>query len=172
MLTSVRPSLFLSHKGIEREPLIGRIATHGGTLFVNRASKSKLELEMKRFAAMLQDGNTVTLFPEGTTGDGSGIMPFHSSFIGAAILADKPVLPICIEYTALNGEAITPKNKSSVFIYGNASFLGHIKNIFLREESMRVNIHVFERIPIGNANRKEISSAAREMIMGTFKVIE
>jgi 1-acyl-sn-glycerol-3-phosphate acyltransferase len=171
MLSSVRPSLFLSHTGIEKEPLIGRLATNGGTLFVNRSSKSKLESEMHRFAGMLKAGNTVTLFPEGTTGDGTGIMPFHSAFIGAAIIAEKPVLPICIQYESFNGEPITPQNKANVFIYGKASFLGHIKNIFLKEEEMSVNIHVYERIFPCDMSRKEISNRAREQIMERFAII-
>jgi 1-acyl-sn-glycerol-3-phosphate acyltransferase len=111
----------------------------------------------------------MTLFPEGRIGEGSAVMPFHSSFIAAAVHSNVPVLPICIQYEKFNGEPVTAANKNLIIAYGDTPFLPHIANIFKNERSMDVSIHVFDRMPTKEMSRKEISNAARELIMGKFK---
>jgi 1-acyl-sn-glycerol-3-phosphate acyltransferase len=40
----------------------------------------------------------LAVFPEGTTGDGSQVMPFHGNLIQAAISADAPVQPVAMHF--------------------------------------------------------------------------
>jgi 1-acyl-sn-glycerol-3-phosphate acyltransferase len=169
VVSSLRPTLFLSHTGIEAEPFVGRLAANGGTLFVNKSSKSKLEQEMNRLADILKQGVTMTLFPEGGIGSGLEVMPFHSSFIAAAAKSSVPVLPICLQYEKYNGEPVTATNKDNIIPHGAVSLLPHIVNIFKSERSIDLSIHVFDRISTQELSRKEISNTARDLIAGKFK---
>jgi 1-acyl-sn-glycerol-3-phosphate acyltransferase len=168
MLTSVKPTIFLSHKGIEREPVIGTIVSGGGTIFLDKSAKTKLSGEMRHLSDMLKDGNTMTIFPEGGTGDGEGVRTFHPALIEAAVRAGTPVLPVCLQYSRINGESVTKENKDLIFIYGDTPFLPHIWKIFKKLDNLDVTVKVFDKIPVYGANRKAIAIQAREKIAGEF----
>ena len=51
-----------------------------------------------RMAQALQDGDILAVFPEGTTGDGSGVLPFHANLLQAAIAAKAPVQPVALQF--------------------------------------------------------------------------
>ncbi|GAB7141107.1 hypothetical protein RsTz2092_10680 [Deferribacterales bacterium RsTz2092] len=168
-ISSIRPTLFLSHIGIQREPVIGTLAECGGTLFVDNTTIAHVRQEMERFATMLKDGNMITLFPEGHTYSGDRIMPFHASFINAAILADGDVLPICIHYDRYNGEPITLANRDKICCYGDMPFLPHIANVYKEMKSAEITITIASRIKTAYKSRKEIADEAKNWMTKTFK---
>ncbi len=170
VLSSVKPTLFLSHKGIEREPVIGAIAANGGTLFVDKSTKTKLIAEMGRLANMLKEGITMTLFPEGGTGNGEAVASFHSAFIEAAMLAGVPVLPICLQYRRINNEPVTKENKSFV-VLDKMPFMPHIWALFRKLNTLDVTITVFDRISTRGGDRKEVSDMARSKIAREYAAI-
>ena len=49
-----------------------------------------------RMAEALRHSDVLAKFPEGTTSDGSSVLPFHASLIEAAIAADAPVQPVAL----------------------------------------------------------------------------
>jgi 1-acyl-sn-glycerol-3-phosphate acyltransferase len=49
-------------------------------------------------AERLQAGDVLAVFPEGTTGDGIVLKPFHANLIQAAILAGAPVQPVALRF--------------------------------------------------------------------------
>jgi len=51
-----------------------------------------------RMAESLQQGDVLAVFPEGTTGDGTRLLPFHANLFQAAIAADKPVQPVALRF--------------------------------------------------------------------------
>ena len=171
ILTSVKPTLFLSHKGIEREPIIGTLAACGGTVFVDKSAKANLMFEMMQLADILEGGNSLTLFPEGATGDGEMVRPFHSAFIEAAVRAGTSVLPVCLQYCRINGSPVTKENKNLIFIYGEMPFLPHIWALFKNLKTLDVTIKVFDRIPSIGRSRKEIAQCARDVIVGEFLTV-
>src|SRR5688572_6586249 len=88
---------FVSKADVARWPLLGTLATGGGTLYVKRHSRRDAMRVVQRMAEALKDGDIVAVFPEGTTGDGSSVLPFHSSLIQAAITASAPVQPVALQ---------------------------------------------------------------------------
>jgi 1-acyl-sn-glycerol-3-phosphate acyltransferase len=51
-----------------------------------------------QMAQCLRDGDVLAIFPEGTTGDGSTLLPFHANLLQAAISADAPVQPVALQF--------------------------------------------------------------------------
>ena len=88
---------FVAKADVERWPLLGTLATGGGTLYVKRESRRDAMRVVHRMAQALKDGDILAVFPEGTTGDGSSVLPFHSGLIQAAISADAPVQPVALQ---------------------------------------------------------------------------
>jgi 1-acyl-sn-glycerol-3-phosphate acyltransferase len=53
---------------------------------------------VKDMAKSLRNGDVLAVFPEGTTGDGMGILPFHANLIQSAIEAEAPVQPMALQF--------------------------------------------------------------------------
>lgn len=96
-LHSVCPCRFVAKADVERWPLVGTLVTGGGTLYVKRESRRDAMRVVHRMAQALNNGDILAVFPEGTTGDGSSVLPFHSGLIQAAISADAPVQPVAMQ---------------------------------------------------------------------------
>jgi 1-acyl-sn-glycerol-3-phosphate acyltransferase len=88
---------FVAKADVQHWPLLGTVVTGGGTLYVKRESRRDAMRVVHRMAQALKDGDILAVFPEGTTSDGSSVLPFHSGLIQAAISADAPVQPVAVE---------------------------------------------------------------------------
>lgn len=83
--------------------LLKNIIIAGGTVFIDRKNKRDLVLANKKIADVMQDGWAMGLFPEGTTSDGSQVMPFHASIFESAMIAKSKVVPVIIRYRNYDG---------------------------------------------------------------------
>lgn len=90
---------FISKADVRRWPLIGEMAHHAGTLFIERESRRDAHRMVQDMAERLQAGDVLAVFPEGTTGDGLQLKPFHANLIQAAIAAQVPVQPVALRFT-------------------------------------------------------------------------
>ncbi|MGN1055161.1 MAG: lysophospholipid acyltransferase family protein [Comamonas sp.] len=96
---------FISKAEIARWPVVGQLARAAGTLFVQRSSRRDTQRTVQAMVQALQQGDIVTVFPEGTTGDGRELLPFHGNMLQAAIDADAPVQPVAMTFVdARTGE--------------------------------------------------------------------
>ena len=89
---------FVAKADVRRWPLIGTLATGGGTLYVERESRRDAMRVVQCMVQALGDGDILAVFPEGTTGNGASVLPFHANLIEAAILADSRVQPVAIQF--------------------------------------------------------------------------
>ena len=89
---------FISKDDVRDWPLMGTLATGAGTLYISRASRRDALRVVHHMAQALGQGDALVFFPEGTTSDGSTILPFHSNLFQAAIAADAPVQPLGLRF--------------------------------------------------------------------------
>src|SRR3954467_8707029 len=87
VMHAARHCRFVSKSEVRGWPLVGTLATGGGTLYIERASRRDAMRVVHQMAASLQDGDIVAVFPEGTTSDGAGVLPFHANLLQAALSA-------------------------------------------------------------------------------------
>jgi 1-acyl-sn-glycerol-3-phosphate acyltransferase len=90
---------FVSKAAIAHWPLLGRLAHAGGTLFIERERKRDALRVVHEVADALRQGDAVAVFPEGTTGAGHGVLPFHANLLQAAITTATPVQPVVLRYS-------------------------------------------------------------------------
>jgi 1-acyl-sn-glycerol-3-phosphate acyltransferase len=95
-------------------PVIGPAGRALGVHFVDRSSVMARAATLRGALASLRAGVSVLNFAEGTTTDGSRLLPFHRGIFGAAILADVPVVPLALRYDDL-----------ALAWTGSATFLPH-----------------------------------------------
>ncbi len=98
VLHASRYCRFVSKADVKRWPLIGTLATGAGTLYIERESRRDAMRVVHRMADSLRAGDVVGVFPEGTTSDGRGVLPFHANLLQAAVSAAAPVQPLALSY--------------------------------------------------------------------------
>ncbi len=105
VMHATRHCRFIAKSEIEKWPLIGTLSTAAGTLYIERASRRDASRMVETMAQSLRNGDVLAVFPEGTTSDGSGLLPFHSNLLQSAIKAPAPVVPFALRFVdAASGE--------------------------------------------------------------------
>ena len=79
-------------------PFIGTLATAAGTLYIERSSRRDALRVVHQMRDALKAGEVVAVFPEGTTGDGRLLLPFHANLLQAAISADAPAQAVGLRF--------------------------------------------------------------------------
>jgi len=98
-LGALKPMVFVSKAEVAAWPVVGNIASCAGTLYVERNRRtdvSRVNIALRR---ALEAGVLVTLFPEGTSSDGSGVLPFQPSLLQPAVDVGVQITPGHLEYT-------------------------------------------------------------------------
>jgi 1-acyl-sn-glycerol-3-phosphate acyltransferase len=98
VLNAAHPSRFVSKADVKSWPLLGSLITGAGTLYIERESRRDAMRVVHHMAERLRAGDVLTVFPEGTTGDGRALLPFHANLLQAAITANAPVLPLALGF--------------------------------------------------------------------------
>jgi 1-acyl-sn-glycerol-3-phosphate acyltransferase len=136
-------------------PLIHWVSDQNHSVYVDRASRTAAMDQAVAVAKALEGNKPVALFPEGTTGPGTHLLPFRSTLLEAASFAAKEVeiRPVAIDYGASAAEI------------GWASEPGkdNIIRVFGRRGNLPVAVKLLEPLD-RSADRKQLARAARERI--------
>jgi 1-acyl-sn-glycerol-3-phosphate acyltransferase len=98
---------FVSKSDVKRWPLVGRLVAGAGTLFIERESRRDALRVVHQMADALRAGDTLAVFPEGTTGPGRALLTFHANLLQAAIATEVPVQPVVLRFFQ-PGHAFSP----------------------------------------------------------------
>jgi len=95
---------FVSKADVKAWPLISRLVDSAGTLYLERERKRDALRVVHAMAQALAAGQTVAIFPEGTTSTGHGLLPFHANLLQAAISTAMPVQPVALRFSDSSDE--------------------------------------------------------------------
>ena len=152
------PSRFVAKAEIRAWPLLGALVTRVGTLYIERGRRHAVASMNHKVRDHLKAGESVAVFPEGTTTDGASLLPFHSNLLASAVEIGAPVWPIAIRYT--DGGRPTD---AAAFI-GEMGLLTSLAKI-LAARDLEIRITVLPAIPVEvHGNRHAVARAAREAI--------
>lgn len=98
VLNALVPMRFVAKSEVRNWPLIGYLAARVQTLFIERGKPRDAARINRQIAELLQNGEFLAVFPEGTTTDGRNVGAFHASLLQPAIDAGVPVHPLAIRY--------------------------------------------------------------------------
>src|SRR6185437_520531 len=81
-------------------PLIHWLADQNGTVYVRRTERKAAREQAIAVAKALEGPKPVTIFPEGTTGPGTHLLPFRSTLLEAVQFTSRDVLvrPVAVDY--------------------------------------------------------------------------
>ena len=78
VLAAYLDCVFVARGDVRNWPVFGRLCRAVDTLFIDRSRRADVARVVERLHEILDRGRGVIFFPETTSGDGSGILPFHS----------------------------------------------------------------------------------------------
>lgn len=96
---SVQPVRFIAKSEIKKWPLLGTLVSSVGTLYVERGNRHAITSTNKEITEAAKNGDLVGLYPEGTTTDGTYILPFKSNLFQPAIDNEMHMYPLGVTYT-------------------------------------------------------------------------
>lgn len=106
-INSILPVRFIAKADIKAWPLFGYLAKKSHVLFIERGKRQHAPRIVDATRHCLQAGDNVCFFPEGTTTDGTTILPFKSSVMESALQAKSTIWPIAIRYPRMDGSINT-----------------------------------------------------------------
>ena len=151
VIHAVKPVRFVSKSEVRRWPVAGFLASRAGTLFVDRARKrDTLDIGAPMLAVM-QNGEAVGIFPEGTTSDGQVLLPFFSPLLQPAVRCEATLVPSGLRYFRPDGSL----NTALAFI-GDQTFLESVK-VTLRQPRTEAEVRFGPLITSTGLHRRELT---------------
>lgn len=164
-ICATAPAAFVAKSELRGWPLLGRLATAAGTIYIERASRRDVVRVNELIRARLREGWTVVVFPEGTTTDGVSVAGFRSALLAPALAAGLPVQPVALRYRAADGGPGT-----HAAYCGDTSFWQSLRRI---AAAPRTVAHVAFLGAIGTGDggtkRRAVADAARERILAELR---
>lgn len=149
---------FVSKSEVRHWPVVGWLVAQAGTLFIERASKRDALRVVHQVAEALQAGQCVAVFPEGTTSDGRGLLPFHANLLQPAIATATPVQPAVLRYADLH-HAVSP---AAEFV-GNTTLAQSLWAI-ATAEGLTVTLHWLPPEATAHADRRVLAAHLQAVV--------
>jgi 1-acyl-sn-glycerol-3-phosphate acyltransferase len=121
ILSAAMPCFFVAKVEIGGWPFFGEAARVGGTIFLDRSSRASAMSVAEEMVERLKLPVPVLLFPEGTSTDGSEVLPFHPRLIDPATSNGVPITPAAVRYVLENGV-----EERELCWYGDTEFVPHL----------------------------------------------
>jgi 1-acyl-sn-glycerol-3-phosphate acyltransferase len=168
---SVIDGSFVSRADIRNWPVFGFLATLQRTVFIERNHRHAHQ-HREELTGRLSSGDRIILFPEGTSSDGTTILPFKSSLFSAVELKANehfvPVQPISIAYTRLDGLPLGRLMRPVYAWYGDMDFAPHFWYL-LGLGRFKVEMIVHDAVTQeGFGSRKELAHYCERTITNGF----
>jgi lyso-ornithine lipid O-acyltransferase len=161
---------FVAKGDVGKWPLIGTIARLGRTVFVSR-SRASTGKERDAMRAVLRAGDNLILFPEGTSSDGSRVLPFRTAFFAVAEAghhhdpSERPLIqPISIVYDRLEGLPAGRATRPIFAWYGDMDIASHFWRL-AQHTGLRATVLLHTPLdPAHFADRKALSQAVWQIV--------
>lgn len=158
VLNAHHPVRFVAKAELARWPLVSQLIRGAGTVFIERERRRDTHRVNEDMARLLAAGDVVAIFPEGTTTDGTDLLPFRSSLLQPIVDAAGQVQPVAIRYRDLAGEhAMAPA------YVGETTFAQSFWAV-CGEPRLTVELTAPAAIPAREAHRRDLARAAEDAI--------
>jgi 1-acyl-sn-glycerol-3-phosphate acyltransferase len=162
VLGATLDACFVSKAEVGTWPVVGLIARIGRTVFVSR-KRGDTRAEADGMREKLAAGDSLILFPEGTSNDGSRVLPFRSSFLAVAGDAAR-VQPVSMVYDRLGGLPACRRDRPLFAWYGDTDLATHFWRL-ARRTGLRVTVLLHEAAdPAEFRDRKALTAAVAEVV--------
>ncbi len=118
---------FISKREVREWGIFGRCAELAHSVFIDRTRRGESVRQRDILLARIARGDRLILFPEGTSTDGTGILPFKSAlFAVAEVKDDLPIQPVSLCYTHVNGVPVSRADRPKIGWFGDMELIDHV----------------------------------------------
>jgi 1-acyl-sn-glycerol-3-phosphate acyltransferase len=155
---------FVSKADVLAWPLLGWLIRNAGTLFIERERKRDAVRVVHAMAEAMQAGDTVAVFPEGTTGAGPELLPFHANLLQAAIATATPVQAVVLRF-ADAAQAYSP----AVAYVGDTTLLQSVWRV-ASAHRLTAHVHLLPPLATAHADRRALALHLRDLMAAELPV--
>jgi 1-acyl-sn-glycerol-3-phosphate acyltransferase len=169
-LGSLLPVTFVSKADVARWPLIGILASLVDTVYVDREDRAASGAFAAELKARIVAGDTLLLFPEGTSTRGESILPFKTTpFAAVAGTERMTLLPLHVDVVEIEGASATGLLRDAVCWHGDAELVPHLYRLSgLR--NIRYRVVIGTPISCDGLDRKVLTRISREKVEALGKI--
>ena len=149
---------FISHDGVAGWPIVGWLAKQNNTIFVARTDRRGVREQINALHGALARHQPVALFPEGTTSDGTGLLPFKPALVAGLMPPPRDLLiqPVWVDY----GTAT-----STIAWHDDEAAGANAARVLARSGNIHLSLHFLEPFdPENYPDRKAVAQEARNRI--------
>lgn len=157
-ILSVAPCVFVAKSEIRAWPLIGRLVTMVGTLYIERGRKSHARRTNESIVAALRAGTIIAFCPEGTTTDGARLLHFHRALFQPAIDAEATLQPVALRYLDAQGTF----TRAAAYV-DDMSLVASIWSI-ASEPRMSVELRFTDAVVATGADRRALAEQTHTLV--------
>jgi 1-acyl-sn-glycerol-3-phosphate acyltransferase len=155
-------AIFVGHSGLAESAVMRWLAAQNDTVFITRHIRGSVAEQVGQVRAAISE-RPVVIFPEGTTNDGTALLPFRSSLLAAVepLAHEVPVQPVALDFADM----------TEVCWFGDEPGLANVRRILARPGRIDLAIHFLE--PLSGealADRKAMTAAAQAAIAGALRL--
>lgn len=155
-------SAFVAHSGLADHGALKWLCDMNDTVFVARHDRRSVHAQVEQVRAALGESSALTVFAEGTTSDGTGLLPFKSSLLSAL---DPPPPGIAIQPVWLD---YGPDIAAMAWV-GEEPGLDNFMKVLGRRARLPVTVHFLAPLDAAeSASRKTMAVAARDRILSAM----
>jgi 1-acyl-sn-glycerol-3-phosphate acyltransferase len=163
VINALHPCRFVAKAEIRAWPVLGWLAAGAGTVFIARGNRRELRHIFKGLVTVLEQGQRVAFFPEGTTSRQGEVLPFHANLFEAAIDAKVALQPYALSYVDAGG-----RSHPSIDYVGETTFVDSLF-LILQGEPVRARLQPLAPIDAAGAHRRELAQAAHDAVAGALR---
>ncbi|UCF67890.1 MAG: 1-acyl-sn-glycerol-3-phosphate acyltransferase [Acidobacteriota bacterium] len=161
------PGVFVAKSEIARWPILGSLTRAANTLFIERERMSDIPRVLELLDGVLDAGQGVILFPEGTSTAGDRVLPFRSPLLEVASRRTLPVTYATIRYETIEHESenrrdATAEGGGAVCWWGEMTLAGHLYRL-LQLPGFHATLKIGAR-PIADSDRKALATKLRDAV--------
>ena len=164
VLSAVAPVSFIAKREVNGWPFFGTLARLQRTVFVDRDRRHATGNSRNEMRERFKAGDILVLFPEGTSSDGNGVLPFKSSFFGAAEYPGVLVQPVTLAYNGHRNLPMTRRQRPAYAWYGDMDLPPHLWGA-LSTGPLEVTVICHSPLSLsGELSRKHLAAHAEEVV--------
>ncbi len=158
-LNTQRACHFIAKAELRKWPLAGRLLANVGTIFINRSDRKETHRLKHVVHELLAAGETVAVFPEGTTSIGHDVLKFNASLLEPIVASHGEVWVVAIRYFSGKDNRRTD---AAAYI-GDMSLLESLKSIH-QNAPIVAELRFIEAINCAGLTRREVAQRAEMAI--------
>ncbi|RYE39024.1 MAG: 1-acyl-sn-glycerol-3-phosphate acyltransferase, partial [Hyphomicrobiales bacterium] len=171
VLSSVVDATFVAKAEVRGWPVFGTLARLQRSIFIKREERRQTQAQADEMAARLNAGETVVLFPEGTTTDGNRLGELKSSLFAAASSAAHfapdgvvHVQPVAVAYVRIHGMAMGHYHRPLAAWPGDVALMPHLLGI-LKTGAFDVDVRFGDTVEVTTGtSRKHVSGFVKDQL--------